>query len=59
MKKSYMSTIIGSSGRDRVFIILIWLYGSKAGLYGSKAGLYGSKAGMTPNLCVGRRTHPT
>ena len=31
MKKPYMGTIIGSSGRDCVLIILILLYGSKAG----------------------------
>ena len=30
MKKTYMYTIIGSSGRERVLIILFQLYGSKA-----------------------------
>ena len=33
MKKLYMRTIIGSSGRDCVLIILFQLYGSKAGLF--------------------------
>ena len=32
MKKPYMRTIIGSSGRDCVFIMLFPLYGSKTGL---------------------------
>ena len=31
MKKWYMHTIIGSSGRDCVLIILFQLHGSKAG----------------------------
>ena len=33
MKKPYMHTIIGSSGRDCVLIILFQLYGSKARLF--------------------------
>ena len=33
MKKLYMHTIIGSSGRDCVLTILFQLYGSKAGLF--------------------------
>ena len=33
MKKPYMHTIIGSSGRDCVLIILHQLCGSKAGLF--------------------------
>ena len=33
MKKHYMHTIIGSSGRDCVFIILFQLHGTKAGLF--------------------------
>ena len=33
MKKPYTRTIIGSSGRDCVLIILFQLYGSKAGLF--------------------------
>ena len=33
IKKLYMYTIIGSSGRDCVLIILFQLYGSKAGLF--------------------------
>ena len=33
MKKSYTSTIIGSSGRGFVLIVLIQLYGSKAGRF--------------------------
>ena len=35
MKKLYMCTIIGSSGRDCVLIILFQFYGSKAGLFES------------------------
>ena len=33
MKKPYMRTIIGSSGRDCVLITLFQLYASKAGLF--------------------------
>ena len=33
IKKLYMYTIIGSSGRDCVLIILFQLYGSKAKLF--------------------------
>ena len=33
MKKPYMRTIIGSSGRDCDLIILFQLYTSKAGLF--------------------------
>ena len=33
MKKPYMCTIIGSSGRDCVLIVLLQLYCSKAGLF--------------------------
>ena len=33
MKTPYMRTIIGSSGRDCVLIILFQLYGIKAGLF--------------------------
>ena len=33
MKKLYMRTIIGSSGRDCVLIILFQLHGSKTGLF--------------------------
>ena len=33
MKKQYMRTIIASSGRDSVLIILFQLYGSKVGLF--------------------------
>ena len=33
MKKPYMHTIIGSSGRDYALIILFQLYGSKTGLF--------------------------
>ena len=47
MKKPYMRTIVSSSGRDYVLIILYQLYGSKAGL------------NMTPlNLHSGRRANP-
>ena len=34
MKKLYMRTIIGASGKVCVLIILFQLYGSKAGLFG-------------------------
>ena len=33
MKKPYLCTIIGSSGRDCVLIILFELYGSKTGFF--------------------------
>ena len=33
MKRPYMHTIIGSSGRDCVLIILFQLYGTRAGLF--------------------------
>ena len=33
MKKQYMRTITGSSGRDCVLIILFQLYGTKAGIF--------------------------
>ena len=33
MKKLYMRTIIGSSGRDCVLIILFQLHGFKTGLF--------------------------
>ena len=33
MKKLYMCTIIGSSGRNSVLVILFQLYGSKVGLF--------------------------
>ena len=33
MKKPYMRTITGFSGRDCVLIILFQLHGSKAGLF--------------------------
>ena len=33
IKKPYVCTIIGSSGRDFVLMILFRLYGSKAGLF--------------------------
>ena len=33
MKKPYMHTIIGSSGRDCVLIILFEFHGSRAGLF--------------------------
>ena len=35
MKKLYMRTIIGSSGSDCVFVILIHFYGSKTGVFDS------------------------
>ena len=33
IKKHYIHTIIGSPGRDCVFIILFQLYGTKVGLF--------------------------
>ena len=46
MKKQYRRTIIGSSGRDLVLIILFQLYGTKAGLFGDNL------------LWVGQYDHP-
>ena len=33
MKKPYMGTIIGSSGRDCVLVILFQIYGPEGGLF--------------------------
>ena len=55
MKKPYMRTIIGSSGRDCVFIMLVPLYGSKTGLIQDnlfRVGQYDSPP--PPNLHIGR-----
>ena len=41
MKKLYTDTIIGSSGRGCVLIILFQLYGSKAGLFEGNLFLVG------------------
>ena len=57
MKKPYMRTIIGSSGRDCVLNILFQLYGLKAGLFEST--LYSGWLNMTPlNLHSRRKTNP-
>ena len=56
MKKPYMRTIIGSSGRDCVLIILFQFYDSKARLFESNlfwVGQYDTKL----NLHIGRRTN--
>ena len=45
MKKLYVLTIIGSSGRNCGLIILFQIYGSKAGLFESnlfRVGQYGT-----------------
>ena len=56
MKKLYMCTIIGSSGRECVLIILFQLYGSKAGLF--EGDLFWVGQYDLPNLYIGRRTNP-
>ena len=57
MKKLYMCTIIGSSGRDCVLINLLEVYGSKAELFEStllEVGQYDPPL----NLHIERRTNP-
>ena len=57
MKKLYMHTIIGSSGKDFVLTILFQLYGSKAGIF--KCNLFWvGHYDPFPNLHIGRRTNP-
>ena len=56
MKKLYMHTIIGSSGRDCVLIILLQLYDSKAGLFENNLVWVGQYDSV--NLQIGRRTNP-
>ena len=53
-----MHTIIGSSGRDCVLIILFQLYGSKGGLFESNSFWVGHYDHPC-NLHTGRRTNPT
>ena len=56
MKKPHICTVIGSSGRDYVWIILFALYYSIVGfLIVIYSGLVNS---MTPNLYIGRKTNP-
>ena len=57
MKKPYMRTITGSSGRDCVLIILFQLYGSKPGLFESNLFWVGQYDHLR-NLRIGRRTSP-
>ena len=54
MKKRYIRTIIRSSGKDCVLIILFQLYGSKAGLFESNLFWVGH---FTPNLHIERTTN--
>ena len=56
MKKPYMRTITGSSGRDCILIILFQIYGSKAGLFEGNLFWVGQYAPPPPNLYIGRRT---
>ena len=56
MKKLYMRTIIGYSGRDCVLIILFQLYGSKTGPF--QVNLFWLGKYDPPNLHIGRRTNP-
>ena len=51
-----MRTIIGSSGRDCVWIILFQIYGCKAGLFESNLYWVGQYDLPTLNLSIGRRT---
>ena len=57
MKKPCMHTIIGSSGRDCVLIILFQLYGTKAGLFEDNLFWVG-QYDHPPNLHTGKRTNP-
>ena len=56
MKKLYVRTIIGSSGRDCVLIIVFQLYGSKAGHF--KGNLLWVHQYDPYNLHIGRKTNP-
>ena len=51
-----MCTIIGSSRRDGVLIILFQFYGSKAGLFGRNLIWMGQYDPL--NLHIGSRTNP-
>ena len=56
MKKPHICTVIGSSGRGYVLIILFALYCSMVGfLIVIYSGLVNS---MTPNLYIGRKANP-
>ena len=57
MKKLYMQTIIVSSGRNCVLMILFHLYETKAGLF---KVICSGWVNMTPphNLHIGRRANP-
>ena len=62
MKKPYLRTIEGSSGKDCVLIILFQLYGSKAGLFEGNLFRMGQDSRHhhpVPNLHIGRTTKPT
>ena len=51
-----MNTIVGSSRRDCVIVILFQLYGSKAGLFEGDLFWVG-QYDPTPNLHIERRTN--
>ena len=58
MKKPYMCTIIGSCGRDCVWILISTLYGCKVGLF--KASLFWVGQYDPPPLStldIGRKTN--
>ena len=57
MKKQFMRTVIGSSGRDCVLIILFQLCVSKAGLFERNFFWVGHYDSLL-NLNIGRRTNP-
>ena len=52
MKKLYMCTIIGYSGRDCVLIMLFQLYGSKAGLFQVDLFWVGKKRRRTNQILI-------
>ena len=56
MKKPYMRRVVGFFERDWVLIILLQLYGSKAGLF--DGGLLWVGQYESLNLHTGRRTNP-
>ena len=56
MKKPYMHTIIGSSGRDYALIILFQLYGSKTGLF--EGNFFWMGQYYLLNFHVGRKSNP-
>ena len=57
MKKLYMRTIVGFSGRDCVLIILFQLYGSKTRLSEGNLFWVGQYGTPSCNLHTGRRTN--